>query len=392
MNEGNSKLTQSIGLGGSESRTTIAVISVLALVPWLVGILYSTLGFYRLVITDVAPFACDLHFRWEEMLVLVAGRNPCDLIATNYPPWGYGAGLFLVPPLLSWTIVRIYFGGLNLMAMLFVVAWSYHVGRAKGALAGAWLAGIFLAFTANFYCLSNGQYGILVLCFLVAALCLDRSDHPVAAGVMCGLALIKPHLSAFFFLAFLFKGKWRAVAACLITVAVLSAIAGILAHTNPFWMVWQMREHGQAFGVQAQGLVSIMTVAGMNGAVAMLVMALVGFVAGTCVIWSWRKADMLALFAIASVAGLLWSYHKAYDVMTLLFLVAALFQVGACKPTMINRFVFCAAVFTVVLPIRIQDHNLFIVQVAENAVWLTGVIVILINTRRSETGQVRLAV
>jgi hypothetical protein len=86
-------------------------------------------GFYRLTVSTSYPFAHDLSLRWNEHRALSQGVNPGQLNATaNYPPWSYGLGLLLAPPLAGWRIVRVWFAALNLMALVGIALWGWRQG------------------------------------------------------------------------------------------------------------------------------------------------------------------------------------------------------------------------------------------------------------------------
>jgi alpha-1,2-mannosyltransferase len=68
-----------------------------------------------------------------------------------------------------------------------------------------------------------GQLVLLVAALVVLHWLLLRAGHPVWAGVVLGLAFVKPQDVALLPLVLLLSGRWKAAAACCATVAVMAA-------------------------------------------------------------------------------------------------------------------------------------------------------------------------
>ena len=147
----------------------------------------------------------------------------------SYPPWAYTIGSLFVPPI-PFQMARWYYAVLCAAALAVLAAWSH---RQAG-----WLGvGGVLAIFAGAICVSYGQYGVLLAALVAGAQWLLERKRPVAAGVLLGLAMVKPQLCALFLLTTLLHRHYRAVAVAIATVGVASVVAAWMAHTTPWGML-----------------------------------------------------------------------------------------------------------------------------------------------------------
>ena len=207
---------------------------------------YGALGFVYLV-TAEPPFDATGHLigrdfinPWTASQHLAAGGHLPDLFDhTTYRPlqealfgrdlpphgWSYPphflliaasvAGLAYLPALATWSLVTI-------GAYLLVVP--------RGQRFALLLA------PATFLNLFAGQTGCLVAALLIGGLAmLDR--RPILAGVLFGLASIKPHLGMLVPLALVAAGAWRSVGSAALTVVGLVAVSGWLFGWET-WHAW----------------------------------------------------------------------------------------------------------------------------------------------------------
>ena len=176
---------------------------------------YVCLGLYTLVFDTGFSHPVDLRLRWIEQGMIVRGLNPQELtypeellpemilgqrnVRGNYPPWSYATGMLLVPPG-NWTFVRVYFALINILAMAAIGCWSYFCVERAAKGWGPVAAVSVLATFAICVCLSYGQYSIIVAALLMGCLELLRRGHMTSAGLLWGLAAVKPQLAGLFFL------------------------------------------------------------------------------------------------------------------------------------------------------------------------------------------------
>ena len=364
------------GVNDRRSRRILLVISSVLL--WGVGLLYLGVGLYRLVLSDAYPFAHDLSLRWDEMRAVVGGVAPSTLYKTDYPPWAYGWGLVLVPPVLSWSMARIYFGVLSGTAIAVTAIWAYR--SQKDRIWGAMASGVAVAMIAVLYCLSNGQYTIIVAAALVLMLCCLQRNMQVLAGILASLAFVKPHISALFLLILLFRRQWLAILSFAICTALMTVITSAMTSTGPITLIEHMFVGSGQFVSQDQGLAALLGKVGLGDTMwTLLTMGMGGLVASV-LFWRHKRSDLLTLFAIASVISMLWSYHKAYDEVLSVFLVVACFSAVVKKRDPFNRACLLALILLQLLPFRMTDYNLPWLQVAGIAVRIAAMIAVLRQT------------
>jgi Glycosyltransferase family 87 len=126
-----------------------------------------------------------------------------------------------------------YFWALALWTMSTFTAFLFAVRPARGAADRAWLALAVVLMPATLINLFAGQTGLLVGALLIGALRVVET-RPALAGVLLGLATIKPQLGAVMPLAFICIGAWRAIAVAIATTFMLVA-ASILIFGAQAW-------------------------------------------------------------------------------------------------------------------------------------------------------------
>jgi hypothetical protein len=163
----------------------------------------------------------------------------------------------------------------------------------------------------NIWC---GQVGFLVAALLIGGL-LQLDRRPILAGLLFGLLTIKPQLGLLIPLMLVLTGRWRAIAAAIVTIMILCA-ATALAFGQGIWGAYL----NDAMPVQSQFLlrpvehwmVHVPTafmnvrIPGLPLTAAIMVQALLSAAAIASVVWTfWRRRDPVlsnALFFTATFA------------------------------------------------------------------------------------------
>ena len=283
----------------------------------------------------------------------------------------------------NWPAVRWYFAIFNLIAGGLIFAWAYGVGRPHGKLAALALALGCTACSANSTTLGLGQYGIVITALLAASLWLCQRRRGAGSGLMLGLAMTKPIIAGPFCVPMLFRHEWKAIGWLAIYLTVADAVIWAVTKTNPVEMVVQMLRTGQGYMTSSYGPMNVLISLGMSQPRALAVTAVVVFGIGAVLMWQWVEAPLPVHFAIASVAGRLWTYHKLYDNVMLLFLLVA-----AGELAVRSRRPACFAVFLLIgltlwAPGKACDHLSF--QIFQVLMWIAGVAFLLACTPRKLT-------
>lgn len=339
----------------------------------MVGLVYHTAGYYWLLIPDAG--AWDLRLRWLEQQIVFAGANPYDVVAAvrggqavaptlrpyaeglltlGYPPWSHFAGAVFLWP--SWPATRILYAVLNLLATAVIVFEVYGRTRTAGTWTALVLATSALAMGSNYSTLIAGNYGILVVATLLASLRLQESGRTLLSGVLLGLALGKPSLSAPFLVPCLLKRRWTALGGCIGYVIIASAAVWWWTGVPTLTMLRQMFAYGETYVAEAYGPLNLLMYVGVPRRLALLATGVAGFGVAVGVTWRWRTRPMLFHFVVAAAVARLATYHKVHDNVLLVFLVLGVGAVLATRPSPGAWAILLALGVTLWLPGRLVAY------------------------------------
>jgi Glycosyltransferase family 87 len=304
----------------------------------------------------------DLHQRWIETRYVAKGQNPYDVYYYSftkgakpwseardgrvdeaigypddggYPPWAFISGwLFLWP---SWPSALSYYAFLSLAAVAVVGCWAATLAPQGAGWAGkAYLFAAAVALSAYGTTLQVGQYGTIVVAFIAACLWLLSLRRgrlgDVLAGLLLGVAMLKPTIAGPFFLVLLFKRRWIAAAACVLYVSAAAGVVWLWTATNPVEMCLQMTASASDYVADSQGLVGPLLSLGLSRKLVTPVLAVGVLLPAIVLLWTFRRRSLPTLFAIAAVAARFWSYHKGYDNGMMVFLLAPLLAAWLREP------------------------------------------------------------
>lgn len=266
----------------------------------------------------------------------------------GYPPWAYFTGLFLVP-VISWPATKIYFACLNGASLGLVAYYAYRSVRPYGRWAGTGMASSVLAMGGNSFALGTAQYGLIVNALIVASVLCQRHNRLVSAGIIYGIALVKPSISAPFVLQFVIRRQWVLLGSAIAYVLIASGAIWILTGSDLITMLLQMldptRAGGVTSGTTAYGPVNLALFWGVPEPVAMVGTALTGLILCFVITWAFRKSPESIQLAIAATFGYYWTIHRAYDDVMLVFLLIALGELSLRDPCPASSAVFLLAAF-----------------------------------------------
>lgn len=332
----------------------------------LLALVYQAKGTHELVAGTAPGAAVDLFNRDEEQALFVAGQNPFDHDTGSQPPWGYPAGvLFTWPP---WPAVRVYFAVVNLVALGVVMIWAAGVGRGLPPEARWVLAGAVAAFGGACTATEIGQIGIVVAALLAASLWSDRRGAHVWTGLLMAVALIKPTIAAPFAVALLIAGRYRASLVAATYGVGASLVTWAITGAPPWRMLGQLAR--RAGGYALDGTIGPPdALAALGVAPAWINPMAVALVSLPGLLLMWRVRGSLAVcYAVAAVWGRLWTYHKSYDDIMLVFLMVPLGVAALRTPASRPALAACVVVGLLAwLPGRWLALDA--VQIAQLAAW-----------------------
>ena len=164
-----------------------------------------------------------------------------------------------------------------------------------------------------------GNHPLLVVPLLAMSYWLLKNGQDWAAGILLGMALLKPSLAGPFFLVFLLRRSWSGVTACVAYVVFASLVTWRLTATDPLEMLGQMFAASKQFVDQGYGPAQYLMQAGMPTQAATVSTAISFTVLGCWALFLARHGTLLAQFSLAAITARLWAYHQSYDDAVVLF-------------------------------------------------------------------------
>lgn len=374
----------------------LSVVTILLLV---IGTAYLIRGTYFLF-TD----AGDFNLRWVEQQYVFRGKNPIDLAERyvaelegkpapqvprdssidsdlgpanggGYPPWAYITGAVLSWPSTP-TAARWYFGLINLGLLSFLLIWAFKLGLRDGKRVALCFAASLLATSSICSTFGVGQYGVVVLSALAGAWWLDQKNRWVLAGLLLGVAMIKITLAGPFMLPFLVKRRWKVLIVATGYIGLGSVIVWLVVKTNPIEMLQQLLAVSKYYALEGYSLVNILGSFGVETRSAIELAAPLSLALAMVLSYLWRSAPMLTHFAIAALTARLWTYHKDYDNLIMIFLMLALGVVALRNYSRLALAAFFVMGLSLWLPGRLTDIQVY--RVFQGAAWLGCLAVLLI--------------
>jgi len=370
------------------------------------AVIHPLRGLSALVLGSEKGDAVDLHLRWTEQHYFLRRINPFDVwmrspaasragVAMDtgrpsdiesdlgptdpaHPPWGYVGGLAYLWP--DWPLVRSYYAGLNLLILVALAFWLYRAVRPLGKPV-AWLAALGVpAMQGVCLTLEVGQYGILVTGLLAGSLLFLKRNEEILAGLFLGLALVKPTISAPFFLVFLCRRHYLACAVTLAYCGGASLVAWVVMGTSPLELLQQLHACGSSHANEGTfGIIQLVLSAGVEQRRAVLaVMAVSLALLGTILIFRGRRISLDDAFALAAIAGRFWTYHRSYDNLMLLFLVVPLVdRIRMCRSPIPATVALLLVGLSLWAPSRFIES--LPVQVLQHLIWLGAAAVLVLQ-------------
>jgi hypothetical protein len=374
---------------------------------WGIGLLaaaYISLGLVTLVFETNLSYPVDLRLRWIEQVSIAQGLNPQAMtypeellpemilgqrnVRGNYPPWSYAMGMLLVPPV-NWNLVRVYFALTNMGALCIVGWWSYRRGEEAAKGWGPVAAVSVLAAFAICVCLSYGQYSIIAVALLMGCFELLRREHMASAGLLLGLAAVKPQLAGLFFLVpaiypYPIAKKIRFFASAGGYLALSSFVIAWLVGGTPWEMFQGTTTEAVKFYLLSSNRLIIWATDAFGFSVGSKLLA--ATVAGICALLLFavrRQKDLMVGFSICAILSLYWSYSRHYDLLILAFPLLELLRLWRARPSTLLAAAFLLLGILLWSPIRIEMSRWPSVQFANAVVCLIALATIIVLSHRS---------
>ncbi len=317
----------------------------------LISVAYLGKGFYYLLL-DNQEGTIDLYLRWQEQQYFYHGHYPyfaregSDLVireigpitSGGYLPWSFFSGVLFFPPI-SYPLTRLYHVFLNLISLSVLALFSYNLGKIYHKSYALFAMAATLAISSNCTTLKNGQYGLIINAFLIGCYIFIQKNKHSWAGLFLGIAMIKPNISAFYFLIPLSQKKLTSVLLFFLYLIFATVYILGITETNPLLMLINFSQQVSFFTAKGNSVVNLLLPLGIPGNYATLILGLVGIIICLSIFYFYRNYSLLTLFAIASVMGRMCFYHYDYDNLMLVFLLLAMLELTFKYPHKLNMIV-----------------------------------------------------
>ena len=271
----------------------------------------------------------DLVSRWSEVHVLLGGTDPNTVTVRGrppgavvgvYPPWSYVIAMPLHLP-----------GSLAVARAQYVLVWAsclvaMLVLARRAALpagpAAATLAALVLFAQASLMeDLRTGNYAVITCAMLWGAHRCLEDGRVRRAGLLIGLAALKPTVALPFGLALLVRrDRLPAVSWALGVPLGAAAVHWALTGVDPVTSFTAARSHDYWFVDDLGGAPALVGAATADYSAALqwtYSFAVLG--AGALAAWRLRASTALAQFAVLATVSATWTYHRPYDYVVLGF-------------------------------------------------------------------------
>ncbi|MGD2148446.1 MAG: glycosyltransferase family 87 protein, partial [Anaerolineae bacterium] len=329
-----------------------------------------TNNFSRLLVEDRFVAAIDLRFRYKELHHWFAGRTLYREVNTAvYPPASY-AMLWPFLGYSSFTVVRWIWGGTSAAALAWLVYLFLRGSNAQPPVERVFVALLPLSTYPAAAAIGHGQLPMHALaCMLTGVLLAWRAPpswgRDVLAGVLILAGLVKPSVTAPFFLLVLLPARRRAALIAAIGYAVLTLVSvsfqgfdliGVLTawvgHAVSGTSVTSIAARRGGYA-NLHNWLAIVGLERWNPLVSLLALIALGF-------WTYRHRDrdLWTLLGVVSIAARFWTYHRHYDDMLILVAVIALYRIARRGSTgsacgVLSGMVFVVGAMSILTPTRL---------------------------------------
>ncbi|MGB3758005.1 MAG: glycosyltransferase family 87 protein, partial [Rivularia sp. (in: cyanobacteria)] len=288
-------------------------------------------------------------------------------------------GFVFFPPI-PLQLTRLYHALLNLVSIIVSAIFAYRIGLAYSKRKALFSLAAILAIASNKSTLMMGQYGIIINALLILMFWLIQKNKNIWAGLIFGVAMVKPNISAPFFLILMIHKRFKAIFAFSLYIILGSIYIWIITKINPIYMLNKIFGQSKYFADKGYSAIGFVTALGFDPKEATLLLGIIGLFAVSLIIYLCRNYSLLNLFAICSVIGRVFIYHRHYDNIMLMFLLLAIIKIYLVNPKEINVFFVIMVGITLWFPARIIDYINF--ELLQIMIWITALGHILIKGKQ----------
>lgn len=320
------------------AKTTNFYIIIFILTLIILG--YLIYGFHGFVQKNSAN-PDDFIMRYRESKYVERGINPFDVMNGSRAiepdigglweqggsvPWAIGIGVitnFTFLPEMHARFVSLVF---TILSMFFVALIAYKFCRKKYNSQQSLIAALACISMAGW---GTGidwiNYGAILGALLFIFVFIEE-DHPYIAGLILGIASIKPQLAAPFYLAVLLKRNWRSffVSCCIPLAGWIYTI--LITNTSPFHMTQQMMKISNSYMCNSFFSTYSLLFNVNIGKSMTDILSIFGCIVSALILWRLmhNRKDNLVYYSIPAVLSGMWMYSQEHDRTVLAIYILAL--------------------------------------------------------------------
>lgn len=355
---------------------------------------YLLKGCYYLLFNPIGAF--DFSSRWKAQQYIYQGHYPSPSILVGSPlydakigeanfggyfGWSYFSSVLFVPPF-PLEIAKIYFFFVNLPALLVVIIFTYQTCSRYGKSRASFGVISVLAISAHCTTLGVGQYGIILNAILILLFQSLQKGRDALSGILGGIALLKPNVTALYVLVLFSRKSYRAAIVMTLYIILASLSIANFVDRNPLSLIELPLRDIHRFAADGDSFVNVLSSFGLSVQSAIYLLMIVGMGVSFLLLRQINQITLTEKFAVASVVGRLWTYHRVYDNTMLFFLYIAILELAFRQSNPIDIFVLYLLGISLWIPASWTSS--MPMQTAQYVIW-TGSLVFLLARRNVKT-------
>ncbi|MDR1797897.1 MAG: DUF2029 domain-containing protein [Clostridiales Family XIII bacterium] len=272
----------------------------------------------------------DLRGHWHINSYAIHGTDPYKLfgedVVFTQMPWSLILGNLFYAGFLPVSLAVIWMLVLHIALAIVLML----VVKKRWAIQGsAWIIilGTVLGNAAFYYSMQLGNFAAPIAMITIIAI-LYTDEKPVLAGVLMGLALMKPQISMIFCLVWLMKRKWKPLFAAAALVVLGVALSAIVTNTSPVTLFAEFLSNPLQASTGYLGLFTFLQYLGVGQTTVVLLSMLLGAAYVLCLTSLVGKTNnIFAMYMPAAFASCFWNFKNGTDYAILViaaFLVISL--------------------------------------------------------------------
>ncbi|MDR1565295.1 MAG: DUF2029 domain-containing protein [Oscillospiraceae bacterium] len=307
-------------------------------------------------------FFKDFYFRWQECAYTLHGINPIDTLYGKAPvnaeigqlpdmagtiPWGYTMGNLFVFGFLPYKAAVVL--GVILFASITVYTFIriYIYARTKCSRLYSAIATLLIFFNPIWvYTFGFGNMGGICCCMILLAI-FNMEKHPYLSGALFAFAMLKPQLTALFFISLFLQKRWKTLFSAIGIVSFFWALTSVITKTSPIKMLFETGKQGmETYQDGNFGIFYILYAADVTSKRTSVILSAI---LGVCVVLIFSaiilknerlKNNLLFFYSVPAVASTFWFYKQPHDLIIIFILALATLEFVFRDGATMRKYIF----------------------------------------------------